>query len=455
MPQIGDVLSLDVEKPVAGGRMMARSEGRVVFVAGAIPGERVQVRISRVAKGVLFADTVSVLEASPDRMALEAGSLYTTCGGSTYAHIAYERQLALKADIVSDALARLGRVAAPTPIRVAASRPDGYRMRARFHVRDGRLGFYREGTHELCDARGTRQLLPRTCDVLDELSARLTSDRLPVVDEVEIAENAAASARVVHCAARTAWHASHWTVLQHVPGVTGMVVSGPAGSGRSLDAHLVTGDPYVMDRVEVPTGAADTGSVEPNAAEDRLARAGATNATVALRRHVRSFFQGNRYLIGDLVSHVTSLVPPASRLIDLYAGVGVFAMASAAARNASVVAVEGDRFAAQDLEANAVSSRGAVDVCHQTVEQFLARPRTSDVVIVDPPRTGLSAEAATGLVSLETERIVYVSCDAPTLARDVRRLVEAGSGFVVDRVDAFDLFPNTPHVETVLTLTRR
>jgi 23S rRNA (uracil1939-C5)-methyltransferase len=454
MPQIGDVLSLDVEKPAAGGRMIARSDGRVVFVAGAIPGERVHARVSRVAKGVLFAETVTVLEASPDRVPLEGASAYTTCGGGTYAHIAYERQLALKADIVSDALGRIGRVVVPTPVQVAASRPDGYRMRARFHVRDGRLGFYREGTHELCDARGTRQLLAETCDVLDELSVQMTSNRLPDVDQVEIAENAAATARVVHCGARTAWNAEHFAVLQDLPGVTGMVVSGPGGSGRALDAHLVAGDPYVIDRVDVQMETNARPFVESAAAEG-FRRAVAAGSTVALRRHVRSFFQGNRYLIHQLVSHVASLVPLTSRLIDLYAGVGLFAIASSAARDASVVAVEGDRFAAQDLEANAVSSRGAVDVCHQTVEQFLARPRTADVVIIDPPRTGLSTEAAAGLVSLETDRIVYVSCDAPTLARDVRRLIEAGSGLAVERLDAFDLFPNTPHVETVLTLIRR
>jgi len=435
------MLSLDVEKPAAGGRMIARAEGRVVFVAGAIPGERVHARISRVAKGVLFAETVSVIEASPDRVSLGDESVYTTCGGATYAHIAYERQLALKADIVSDALGRLGRVTVPTPVQVAASRPDGYRMRARFHVRDGRLGFYREGTHQLCDARATRQLLPETCDVLDELSARLANNRLPDVDEVEIAENAAATARVVHCAARTSWTAAHSAVLQDVPGVTGMVISGPAGSGRSFDAHLVSGDPYVIDRVDVRTTGTDIGALD--------------TAAIILRRHVRSFFQGNRHLMGDLVSHVTSLVPPASRVIDLYAGVGVFAIASSTTRNASVVAVEGDRFAAHDLETNAASSRGAIDVRHQAVEQFLSRSQTADVVIIDPPRTGLSTEAAAGLVSLGTGRVVYVSCDAPTLARDVRRLIAAGSGLAVDRIDAFDLFPNTPHVETVLTLIRR
>jgi 23S rRNA (uracil1939-C5)-methyltransferase len=435
------MLSLDVEKPAAGGRMIAHADGRVVFVAGAIPGERVQARISRLAKGVLFAETVSVIEASPDRVPLGDKSVYTTCGGGTYAHIAYARQLALKADIVSDALGRIGRVTPPTPVQVAASRSDGYRMRARFHVRNGRLGFYREGTHELCDARATRQLLPETCDVLDELSARLASNRLPEVDEVEIAENAAATARVVHCAARTAWTAAHSVALQDLPGVTGMVISGPAGSGRAFDAHLVSGDPYVIDRLDVRTTSTDNAAVEP--------------AAMVLRRHVRSFFQGNRHLIGDLVSHVTSLVPPASSVIDLYAGVGVFAIASSLTRNASVVAVEGDRFAAQDLEANAVASRGAIDVCHQAVEQFLSRSRTADVVIIDPPRTGLSTEAAAGVVSLGTGRVVYVSCDAPTLARDVRWLIEAGSGLAVERIDAFDLFPNTPHVETVLTLNRR
>jgi 23S rRNA (uracil1939-C5)-methyltransferase len=138
-------------------------------------------------------------------------------------------------------------------------------------------------------------------------------------------------------------------------------------------------------------------------------------------------------------------------VIDLYAGAGLFALSAAAVRSARVTAVEGDRVAAADLDANVRASGSGATAIHQSVEGFVAAPRHGPAtLIVDPPRTGLSREALKGIIRLRAGRIVYVSCDVATLARDVRRLVDAG--YAVERLDAFDLFPNTPHVETVVVL---
>ena len=175
------------------------------------------------------------------------------------------------------------------------------------------------------------------------------------------------------------------------------------------------------------------------------------HAPIELRRHVLSFFQGNRFLLRDLVSHVIGQVEAGSDVIDLYAGAGLFAVSAAAFRSARVTAVEGDRVAAADLAANVRASGSGVTAIHQSVEGFVAAPRQGPAtLIVDPPRTGLSREALNGIIRLRAGRIVYVSCDVATLARDVRRLVDAG--YAVDRLDAFDMFPNTPHVETVVVL---
>jgi 23S rRNA (uracil1939-C5)-methyltransferase len=170
---------------------------------------------------------------------------------------------------------------------------------------------------------------------------------------------------------------------------------------------------------------------------------------------VRSFFQGNRHLLGRLVQHVVDQVRAGEAVVDLYAGVGLFSVSVAAAHGARVTAVEGDRFAAADLEANAAG--GSVVAAHQSVEQFVAaiRPQTGGAavsVIVDPPRTGMSREAVDGVLRLKPSRITYVSCDVATLARDARRIVDAG--YVIERADGFDLFPNTPHVETVVGFSR-
>src|SRR4051795_11145868 len=155
----GQQVELTIEKPAAGGRMIARHLGQVVLVRGAIPGERVLAWIERADKRLAFAATREVVESSPDRRAADGDPL---CGGALYAHIEYRRQLAIKADVLRDAFTRLGRHPINFPIDVAGSPEHGYRMRARFHVQGARAGFYREGTHHLCDAAQTRQLLPDT-----------------------------------------------------------------------------------------------------------------------------------------------------------------------------------------------------------------------------------------------------------------------------------------------------
>jgi 23S rRNA (uracil1939-C5)-methyltransferase len=148
-------------------------------------------------------------------------------------------------------------------------------------------------------------------------------------------------------------------------------------------------------------------------------------------------------------------VPTSGRLLDLYAGVGLFAVSAAAARGVEVTAVEGDRVAAADLASNAASAAGPVEAVHQSVEDFVttrARGEPPAAVIADPPRTGMSREALDGIVAHRPARAIYVSCDVATLARDARRLVDAG--YAISGIDAFDLFPNTPHVETVVVFDR-
>ena len=292
----GESVALTIEKPAAGGRMIARLDGQIVLVGGAIPGERVTARIERTGKGVVYADTVAVDDASPDRR--PAGD--PLCGGCLYAHISYARQLDIKAQVIVDAFGRIGRLTLPSAIGVTGSPEQGYRMRARLHVRDGRAGFFREGTHELCDVRSTRQLLPATCDVLDRLVANLTVLGVDAVRAIELSENVDASERVAWLDTGMPIDAAALERLAAIDGLTGL---GPYAA--------------VIDRIAI-------GDFAP----------------VALRRSVRAFFQGNRYLLGNLAAHVAGLVPTGVELLDLYAGAGLFAMTAAGAltsfsRNAS------------------------------------------------------------------------------------------------------------------------
>jgi 23S rRNA (uracil1939-C5)-methyltransferase len=424
----GQTIPLTIEKPAAGGRMIARVDGRVILVSGGIPGERVLARVEKVSKSVAYAETIAVEDASRDRRAVAGDPL---CGGCLYSHIAYPRQLEIKSQVIADAFTRIGHLTLSSPVSVTASPEDGYRMRARLHVRGARLGFFREGTHDVCDARQTRQLLPASLDALDRLMIAMRAVGVEGIHEIELAENLDASDRAVALDMTAAPDPRALESLASTEGVTG--VATPYG---------VHGRVHVIDRLDLGGGRA-----------------------VDLRRHVLAFFQGNRHLLAPLVTHVAGQVPEGNDLIDLYAGVGLFSIAAAVVRGARVTAVEGDRVAAADLEANASAAGGAVVPIHQSVEEFLGpakagrhsmdsardvqlqldRPRT---VIVDPPRTGMSREALHGALALRASRIVYVSCDVATLARDARRIVDAG--YAIANAQAFDLFPNTPHVETVV-----
>jgi 23S rRNA (uracil1939-C5)-methyltransferase len=176
-------------------------------------------------------------------------------------------------------------------------------------------------------------------------------------------------------------------------------------------------------------------------------------APVRLRRHVAAFFQGNRFLLQPLVETVLGLLPR-GELLDLYAGSGLFGVSFAALGRGDVVAVEGDRQGAEDLAANAAAVGTAVRVVASAVEDHLSRAPAAGAVtiLVDPPRTGMSREAARMIAAARAPRVVYVSCDVATLARDVRRLVDAG--YRLSHLEAFDLFPNTAHVESVAVLDR-
>jgi hypothetical protein len=245
----------------------------------------------------------------------------------------------------------------------------------------------------LCDAAATRQLLPATIAAVSATLVALDS-RIADCDAFVVSENAAATDRVLHVEPREGVRLADMAGLPLPDGLTG----------------LTTGRPG---------------------------------------RGVTSFFQGNRFLTGALVDRVLARAE-GDWFVDLYAGVGLFA-AAMAARGARGLAVEADRASAGDLERNLAPWRRTVRVMHDTVESAVALPLDPppDVVVVDPPRAGLAPEALHGVIAWRAPRLVYVSCDPATLARDAARL--AAAGYALDTIEAFDLFPNTAHVETIAT----
>jgi 23S rRNA (uracil1939-C5)-methyltransferase len=227
-------------------------------------------------------------------------------------------------------------------------------MRARLHGRNGRLGFFREGTHEICDAAATGQLLPATAEWL----ARTPELRDPAVTSIELAENIPGDQRAVFVELRP-------------------------GSDPARYAEL-TRQQTITDTLHV-TGGGRTGAL-------------------ALTRSVRAFFQGNRYLLEPLVDSVAGSVG-AGPAVDLYAGVGLFGLSLAAQGAESVTLVEGDRISSTDLAGNAQPFGDRVTIRRQSVESFLSHPpaairRTHPAFVVDPPRTGMTRRRRSGPASL-------------------------------------------------------
>lgn len=435
----GSLVELVIEKPAVGGRMIARHEGQVVLVSAAIPGERVRALVERVTQGVGYAVAVDLIDASPVR---RPAARDWACGGNVYAHIDYAAQLPIKGQVIADALQRIGRIPLEQPIPITGSPEEGYRMRARFHVRGQALGFFREGSHQLCDPASTRQLLPATNELVRELGERMASGALRGVTEIELAENVPASERALHFELDRPTTPMGLAEIAKLPTIVGVAASfgasaaprrAPRGGGRPVPSswrRTVTagGTPCVLDTLTF--------------------QAAGSEHEVRLQHHAQAFFQGNRYLLASLASRVISLVSQGP-VVDLYAGVGLFSASLAAAGWPSVTAVEGDRASAADLRANASPFGGSLNAVEAPVEHYLEEHPVGPeaTIVVDPPRTGMSKQAAAAIAGQEARRLVYVSCDVATFARDSRRLLDAG--YRLEHLEGFDLFPNTAHVEAI------
>jgi len=427
-------LRVTLEKPVAGGHALARVGGRVVLVRGGIPGETVRVEIERTGKGVAFATVVEIEEPSPDRVS-PAGD--PACGGLALAHVAYPRQLQMKEAIVEDALVRIGRLRDLPPITSMASPAQEWRLRARLHVVGRRVGFFREGTHALCDAAATGQLAPGLLPLAEAVIDSLTESMARSVEAVMVTSTVSGDQHAVHLELSRPLprHGAVWSSGDTPPELGSRCMGVSAGLSGSRHLTTICGHPWVRESWAA-LGCGDTSGG-------------------GLTRHAAAFFQGNRALLPTLLREIAQAVPTDRPLVDLYAGVGLFGLAMATRGTGAVTCVEGDPVSGEDLVANAAAFEGRVTAVRSDVESFVRRdaPQLARAcVIVDPPRTGLSPVVSAALAAARPASVVYVSCDPATLARDLRILIDGGMR--LERVVVFDLFPQTAHVESVVTLSR-
>jgi 23S rRNA (uracil1939-C5)-methyltransferase len=430
-PRPGETLELRIEKGVYRGLGLARHEGQVVFVPRALAGDQVRVRVDSVSRGYLQATLLDVLQPAAERRASPC-PFVPRCGGCSYQPLSYDAQLSLKQAILRESLERAG-VEPPPEISVRASPEQAWRTRATFHLQQGSDGFFQlglreEGSHRVVDLEQCLQLSAEANQTLRALRAALAErpHLARAVKDVVVAESVDGSQRVA--ALESHLDPKEATALaglaDGLPWLSGFGVT--VGEERRRRFLSLRGDPHVVSSV----------------------------LGLGLRAHVRSFFQSNRFLVEDLVRGVVALVPPGGRVLDLYAGVGLFALA-VAARAEEVLGVELNPSAVEDAMANArQAGLGHVRVRQGDVRASLASwPVVADErVILDPPRTGAGAQVVKDLVARRPRSVVYVSCDPPTLARDLKQLT--GSGYRLDSLAAFDMFPDTFHLESVASLSR-
>ncbi len=395
-----------------GGEGVARIEGKAVFVPGALPGERIRLRVTddraRWARAVLL----EVLEPSPGRTEPPLADP-DAIGGGDLAHATPDAQRQLKTRVVREQLTRLGRVDAPPVADCLAVGPDlRYRTNVRLHAdADGQLGYHRAGSNEV----------------------------VPVHDLVL----AAPAVQALRDAVGDATGASEVGLRAHATTGTAAVVLTP-GPGP----------------LDIPDGDFDVVLVQPNGTQLPLRGDGVLAETVAgltYRFDASSFFQVSTGGAAALVDHVLGAVGDVDGALvwDLYAGVGLLSLPLVRA-GAEVVAVEGHEAATRWAAENATAAGLELTVEHAPVARFVADAGRGDdlpdVVVLDPPRTGAGDEVVAALVDLAPGAIVYVACDVAALARDTRALTAAG--YRLTAAQPLDLFPMTHHVETVATFTR-
>lgn len=391
-----------------GGAALGRIDRQAVFVPYALPGERVHVEITDDRGRFAFARVLDVLEASPDRVEPACPHFGASgCGGCQWQHIGYEAQLRLKADVLIDQLARIGGVENASVLSTLADESGwDYRNRARFHsAGDAGLGFLATSSDEVITIDSCAILEPGLQYLFSALDLEL-------------------------------------------PGLRNLTLRAGVTTGDQLLLFEMEDDAAPALEVDLPVSCALLSS------DGQLVSLIGSNFIMerfsghCYRITGPSFFQANTAQAERLVRVVLQHLDLQSNetVLDAYCGVGLFT-APMAEQAALVVGIEASTFAVDDLLEN-TTAYDNVETIEGPVEDALGElSEVFDAAVVDPPRTGLDRRALDALVAHRPGRIAYVSCDAATLARDAKRLIQAG--YTLEQVQPIDMFPQTYHVECV------
>ena len=428
-----DPIDVRIEKLVYGGEGLAHHEGHTVFAPFVLPDESVSIEPVETRKKFIRGRVAQIKTPSADR-AVAPCPYFGVCGGCNYQHIPYELQLHYKAEILRETLARLGRLRWEGPIVPHASPPFAYRNRVQWKIgldETGarEIGYFQAGSQKLCPIRQCPIASPRLNETLGAIVDLLKSGKLPAeLREIEVFADHDDDRLLLNLdldGANGAAADLAATFRAALPSVETTLVH-----DRRTDHFELVGPGYIKYRVG-----------------DHTYRIG----------HL-SFFQVNRFVLDELVRTVIGEAR-GKLALDLFAGVGLFSL-PLANRFERLVAVEANEAAARDLESNLQASGAASPNLRQTtveafLEQWHERP---DLVVLDPPRTGVAARALARLSKIAPQEIIYLSCDPATLARDLAILAgdaQNPRGYQISELHLVDIFPQTYHIEALVRLSRR
>lgn len=407
-----ETIEVLIEKIVPDGFGLAHAESLTIFVPLAAAGDRALVRIERKKGKIAFAEIVKLLESSPNRVAAPPCPHFGVCGGCDFQQLNYEAQLGAKVEIIRDCLRRIGKIDWREEIEIVRSPNEwSYRTRAQWK-RDGKkLGYFERKSHRVCDVR--------VCPILTE-SLQQTLRAAKENQTLDFAEmKAAASGEMVS------------------------LNRSKTESNADRDENF-----YAANKIEEEKNRTSASNRKSNAAAISL-----KIGKFDYKFSADVFFQVNHELLPEFVE--TAIGDRTGRLaLDLFCGVGLFALPMAE-KFGRVVGVEGSALSVDFAAANAVNA-GLTNVGFEVspvgkwLGENLNRLATVDFVLLDPPRSGAERETIENLTKLKPAEIVYVSCNPATLARDLRALL--GAGYEIKNLRAFDFFPQTHHVETIVHL---
>jgi len=432
-------MRITIEKLVYGGEGLAHQDGKALFVPFVLPGEEVDVEIVEKTKKLDRGRVTQLLEPSSNRVDPRCPH-FGVCGGCDYQHISYDAQLELKEQILRETLRRIGRIDWEEPITIHHSSPWQYRNRAQWkfrsharatqpgHAETSSIGYFQARSSVLCPVETCSIISPALFATFEMLRKALAAGVLPpALREIEAFVDTADQDLLLNITCASLPRATDpllKTFSEILPAAKSILLQDVAGERMSL-----LGPGFLHYEV----------------------------LQKSFRVGHLSFFQVNRSLVDEIATTVRNLAGADELAFDLYAGVGLFT-AMLADQFSQVVAVEAHPAAARDLEHTTLSSRAKTSVQNKSASAFLRTwkqgrgARTPDLVVVDPPRAGLEDGVAEQLAVCKPQRIVYVSCDPSTLARDLAKLFSRE--YTLRDIHLFDMFPQTYHIECVVLLER-